>query len=98
MLEEPPKADPITVAECKPVLDVFGNVTGGLRRRGDTGRHRAERQMPQRGVQRSRSAQTHHCQTLTSNSGCSLACTSRMRSSMYLASVAFSNLSVAPRL
>ena len=39
-----------------------------------------------------------HCQTLTSNSGCSLACTSRMRSSMYLASVAFSNFSVAPRL
>ena len=39
-----------------------------------------------------------YCQSLTSNSGCSLPIESLMRSSMYLASVPFSNLTVAPRL
>ena len=49
------------------------------------------------GHEGSEADQGFHCQTLTSNSGCSLACLSWMRSSMYLASVDFSNLTVAPR-
>ena len=39
-----------------------------------------------------------YCQTLTSNSGCSLPVESLICSSMYLGSVLLSNLIVAPRL
>ena len=53
---------------------------------------------PRRACQEGPRTHAAHCQTLTSNSGCSLPVESLMRSSMYFGSVPFSNFTVAPRL